>query len=447
MAKAKGSAVDMCKQEIMGGSYDHVPAQGWLKRVADICATSIPSERIKQLQQAEQIAAEVEKLIPGKQGLQKPSVVDTSSRTGAALAAAKEKWLTKLDALYARPLPKDASGVIEHMRQFVSELDAMRRSSAREVGEAEERLHQFAGSVQRLAQHEVLAQTPLASPEQVAPVVEAVFSKGLSGDDQEQALVIATEVLLAEISAYLGDELTKAADKQELEALVSYVVEGAKTNSNAQRKSLERVKGLFQLLRQRLDIDKEALEQAYAAYAAECRGSGICPQAIAEFASVEKIVAETRRIRESEAERLAQVYIREQIDDVMKTHGYNVIDSDYLEAPPDGTRRLYEVDAASGINVFQSEQGMLMIEIVATGDDTRLSEHEKLMMVERQRRFCGVYADLRADLNARGVVLKTIDHKEPHISFSRKLQVRAGKHSQARPSQAEIEGRRVMQRE
>jgi hypothetical protein len=77
-----------------------------------------------------------------------------------------------------------------------------------------------------------------------------------------------------------------------------------------------------------------------------------------------------------------------------------------------------------------------MLEVVATGQTTDMTHNERLVMVEKQRQFCSVYATIRSALCRRGVVLSALDHKAPDISFSRKIKLRT--HTDSSQSRAPL---------
>lgn len=199
----------------------------------------------------------------------------------------------------------------------------------------------------------------------------------------------------------------------------------AETRSKRMRRLYSQYEKVNALIRSEMEV----MRAAYDEYCAECFDSGSGPAALADFSSVSDIKRATQEARELAQGRLSQEYIRRQIDDVMAKHGYNIIRSDLLEET--SGQVLYGVDEDSAINVFVSEDNQVTMRVVGVGFDSDISDAENEKLYQQQCAFCSLHPQLTAELEMRGVILKTRKHNPPDKKFNKKIKVKTKKDEQS----------------
>jgi len=429
------------KLEIAGDYMDLPPAADRIEQLARILAWPLPNDSEDLLQKMDSVRGETltlsNELKAHAAGGEQAITIVGCSRSHVALVATKEKWRAYLDEMCAQSLPLEPAAMLAQAGRLMHEMAQVRENARREVLAATERLKNFSASAEVLERHEQHIQRIAVSPQRCEPLAELVFGGGMSGDSQP--LSEEMRLLQDKLDQYLTDTIVSTEDKSELQAIMrekDFILRDETRTSDEQRRALNRVKGMFAFLRQRIESRKEAFAEKYTEYLVECSAAGINGKQASGFASLDELTLEVEGLRAKAMHKMTQDYVRQQVDEVMQEHGYNVILSEVLTALPEGMRQLYEFDAGSAISVYQSQQGTVMLEVVATGQTTDMTHNERLVMVEKQRQFCSVYATIRSALCRRGVVLSALDHKAPDISFSRKIKLRT--HTDSSQSRAPL---------
>ena len=149
-------------------------------------------------------------------------------------------------------------------------------------------------------------------------------------------------------------------------------------------------------------------------------------KSIKNFASKEEIRNEIEILKKKVENISVKNYIKEQLDDVMMKHGYNMVDSEYIERVKTDNRLLYKVNDSTGIDVFMSDtqEKMLTLKIVGIGFDEEMSEKESDKLYEEQCNFCSMFPELVEELRVRGVIFKEVRYNEPDKKHNTKIKVK-----------------------
>lgn len=127
---------------------------------------------------------------------------------------------------------------------------------------------------------------------------------------------------------------------------------------------------------------------------------------MADFDSIDQIVAATKEAKINREERLKKQYVQIQMDRVMKKHGLNVVESSVMGRKEDDKRILYGIDDSAAVDVFISEKGMVSTRVVGVNFGTIPSEAEEEALVQKEHKFCGKMAAIEADLENVGIILR-----------------------------------------
>ena len=149
-------------------------------------------------------------------------------------------------------------------------------------------------------------------------------------------------------------------------------------------------------------------------------------KSIREFSSKEDIKSEIEILRKKGEEISKREYIKEQLDEVMLKHRYNVIDSEHIEKVKEDNRLLYEIDDSTGIDVFLSETQtqMVTLKIVGIGFDEEITERESDRLYEEQCNFCSMFPELVEELRIRGVILNEVRYNEANKKYNSKIKIK-----------------------
>ena len=139
-------------------------------------------------------------------------------------------------------------------------------------------------------------------------------------------------------------------------------------------------------------------------------------------------------------------YVIEQIGEVMKKHGFNVVQSDNLEKT-DG-RQLFEMDDDSAVDVYVSDNNQVSMRVVGLGFDSNISEKEDEELFQKQVSFCTQHPQIMRDLERRGVKLSTVVHRPPSKKFNTKIATKSttGRGNRAKREEKKI-GNRTLYKE
>lgn len=209
-------------------------------------------------------------------------------------------------------------------------------------------------------------------------------------------------------------------------SIYNQIINLKESNKNQDQKTTEikRMERNFNILRELISIDIEETKDLYNEYVSECILASVEPKGIRGFSSKNQLKNEIYEMRKSANKKTVRIYIQEQIDEVMAKHNCNIIKSDILEPVKKGNRKLYGIDDDTAINVFLSEDNETTMAVVAVGFDESLGKKENEALYQEQWNFCKLYSNIVADLEARGIIFNTKEHRPPDKKYNRKVKIR-----------------------
>ena len=169
-----------------------------------------------------------------------------------------------------------------------------------------------------------------------------------------------------------------------------------------------------------LMFEAKKCDKVYMEYKALCKLLKLPPKEICLFADIQNISAEVSHLKAKYSESNVREYISESVNNVMQDLGFDIISSDYVEKRQD---LLYEFADDAGIEVFISDDGTVMMQVVAVGDDEKLTGKETQNLVGRMADFCERYPEIESALKSKGVLLKQEKIHPPHAAFARKCNI------------------------
>ena len=215
-------------------------------------------------------------------------------------------------------------------------------------------------------------------------------------------------------------------------------------------KRLQRLYGQYEKIGALIHSEMDVMRAVYKEYCTQCFDLEGGPAAMSDFSSVAELKEAAEKMRERAKCRLSSEYIKRQIDDVMKKHGYDVVNSELLHEADAKGQALYGVDKDSAINVFVSDEGQVTMRVVGIGFDEDISEQESERLYQQQCAFCSLHPQLTKELEMRGVILHTKKHNPPDKKFNKKIKTRVRTENAAadrRKKELKRQGLRMMHKE
>ena len=166
--------------------------------------------------------------------------------------------------------------------------------------------------------------------------------------------------------------------------------------------------------------ESDKANKDYMEYKAYCQILKLPPKEIGKFFDTHAILAEKKLLQANYQEANEREYIIAGVNDVMKDLGYNIISSEYVSKRQDN---LYEFTNEAGIEVFVSDDGTIMMQVVAMGDNEDLSGRERQNLVNQMANFCERYPDIKNALKAKGIILKQEKMLPANAEFAKKVNI------------------------
>ncbi|NBH81638.1 hypothetical protein D7X88_01665 [bacterium C-53] len=141
-----------------------------------------------------------------------------------------------------------------------------------------------------------------------------------------------------------------------------------------------------------------------------------------EFQSLTMLRREIDRLNSDIRENDKLEYISKVIEEVMSEYGHEVLRSDVMRNASDLYKNSYfKFDPDSVINVKQSSNGAIVMEIAITGEDETPDEYEREKSVGKMISFCSQYPELVNRLKEKGVQYNQIKNMPPDKCFAKKV--------------------------
>ena len=171
---------------------------------------------------------------------------------------------------------------------------------------------------------------------------------------------------------------------------------------------------------QALMFEAKKSVKVYMDYKALCKILKLPPKDMGLFADTRNMSAEFEFLQAKYSELNEREYISDGVNDVMRDLGFDIISSEYVEKRQD---MLYEFADDAGIEVFVSDDGTVMMQVVAVGDDENLTGKETQNLVGRMADFCERYPAIKNALKSKGILLKQEKMHPPHAAFAKKCNI------------------------
>ena len=144
--------------------------------------------------------------------------------------------------------------------------------------------------------------------------------------------------------------------------------------------------------------------------------------------SLEEIEAVYAMVEKDFNEIHKEQYISESIKEVMRDFGYDVLRSEVLKS--DNNQSYFDYDGSSAISIYRNDDGAMVMELVATGDESELTDNEATVHLDKMRRFCDKYPKLLEAIKKKGIEIEQQAEMPVDKAFVRKVATRKGRRVQ-----------------
>lgn len=118
-------------------------------------------------------------------------------------------------------------------------------------------------------------------------------------------------------------------------------------------------------------------------------------------------------------------FIADQINAVMNDLGYKFVTTTVMQKKDNSKYdfSLYQADDDTGVSVYTSQDGAVMMQTTLLGDDNNITDKDKEFSYQRQLDFCSSHSEIVEALKERGIYLKQVSYCAPDKKYTSKLKV------------------------
>jgi len=235
--------------------------------------------------------------------------------------------------------------------------------------------------------------------------------------------------VLEELKSFFDSDKFVVKTKNEilyLEKEILKIKDDKKVNFEIKEKLILEEKEIIENRLKDIEIENKKIEKLYNDYLKEVYFLGIEEKKlIKDFLSEEEIKKEIDLLKKKGKEIVKRNYIKEQLDEVMAKHGFNVIDPEEIDGVRKNTEVLYGIDDSTGINVFMTENASLVtLKVIGIGFDDEITDQESERLYQEQCNFCSLHPELLDELRNRGVILEEKKYNKADKRYNSKIRVK-----------------------
>ncbi|MCL2079205.1 MAG: hypothetical protein FWH17_05085 [Oscillospiraceae bacterium] len=366
------------------------------------------------------------------------------------ITALKTKHKNSLVKLLSYKLSSEPSGIARLSRELADNSAAIMKKFTQEMKEHEERLDDYIKHVAVSKKLDEISSALSSKAEKVLDIGDVDFSfrahKVQCSDVEIPIKEKATEVL-AQIEALVNSESIQESDMSVLIAVADNIYQQAFESNE----SFEAAIIQYEAIRNTVVKNIAIFDSAYQDYITEFVvyneklnefekiSDQSSPYEKYQFASIDELQEEAAQISNLSKIYSERNYIREQLDDVMRTVGYNlseaiIIDERQIDKNQTGSDYIcVSRNGQSAIHVNVSGNKRIMMEVVGVGRSKSaesnspvnaefshaedLDEQKKAKIVSEQMGFCEIHPQIVAELKKRGVIFNEESHRKPNARY------------------------------
>lgn len=161
--------------------------------------------------------------------------------------------------------------------------------------------------------------------------------------------------------------------------------------------------------------------EEYMVYIEECSENNV-----KTFKSIKELETEIEKLKNKYNKLAEEEYIEKSVNEVMQELGYDIILSETLENieidSEDKMGNVYSFEDETGIQVFTSDSGTIMLEVVNISDNTvEITESDRELAVNKMKSFCDKYPLIIEMLKDKGINVENIECKPIDEKFTKKI--------------------------
>ena len=242
-------------------------------------------------------------------------------------------------------------------------------------------------------------------------------------DEQINERIVAFE---KDLSDFMQNNAVASVNKNSALGIYQEIKEIASSDFDKYKKSkrISRLYNDFVAICDNAEKDMALMKEVYEKYRLELFDCKSELRELSSFSCVKEIEEEILLAKERAQGFVSRDYIKRQIDDVMRIHGYNVVQSELLEEANSSGQVLYGVDNDTAIDVFVSQDNQVTMRVIGIGFDDQITAADNERLYQQQCAFCSMHPQITKELEMRGVILKAKKHLPPDRKYNKKIKTK-----------------------
>ncbi len=360
-----------------------------------------------------------------------PPVADNVLFEGIAekLKGIRKYYDTSLERLAGVELPKETKEIRKKTEELSVHLKRIKEKAHNEIDAVNKNIHEAWDTIEKdKVQNQLAAKLETYEKKEKTVLKDYAFNSA----DEIRAktlhkITINAEDCIKRIEGYMEFQNLSPSVRTEASRVIELYARGIDLNLQCLKEKIAHTETRYQNLlyiEQRIKKEISAFERAYAEYLVECSTQGLTPKSAESFSGIDDLNKELQKLKDAALKKETQIYIKDQIADIMHGLGYNIINSEILESRRDIGQDYYQFDDDSAIRVSLSRGNTMMIEVVGLGDEQPLSETEIEALFTKQVEFCKVHPNILKKLRERGIRLENRVEQKPHRDHAKKITIK-----------------------
>jgi len=361
----------------------------------------------------------------------------------------KSVYKDKLAKTLEINVPTEPDAISVCTRNLTSVTETIMASYSNEVEPLEERMQNFVNKLEVINTVTANSKDFIGEIEKWENIEDFDFTVNMGNVTRSDIKLNVREraiQILSEIEEFVNTESIQESDMKDLLAIANNIYKTAFETEN----SFEAAAIEYNVIKPRIIKDISIFDDLYQDYFSEyiaylellnenrTEPIKITPEEKYRFSAIEELENEVLLLAKSSKALIENNYIREKINVVMRSFGYNLSEEIVFNNNQLGNHYICESESGkSAIHLHMSDGKRMMMEIVGIGDHvnrenessvnahitntSELCDKEQEELLYEQGRFCELHPKIIEELEKYGLVFNKIGRCEPDLKYCRKI--------------------------
>ena len=361
----------------------------------------------------------------------------------------KSVYKSKLAKVLEINVPTEPDAISACTHNLTSVTETIMAGYSNEVGPLEERMKNFINKLEIIDTVTTNSKDFTGEIEKWENVEDFDFTVNMDNVTHSDLKLNVREraiQILSEIEKFVNTESIREVDMKDLLAIANNIYKTAFDTGN----SFEAAAIEYNVVKPKIIRNISIFDDLYQDYFSECvaylellnenrtEPIKITPEEKYRFSTIEELENEVLLLAKSSKALTENNYIREKINEVMRSFGYNLSEEIVFNENQLGNHYICESESGkSAIHLHMSDGKRMMMEIVGIGDHvnrknessinahitntSELSDKEREELLYEQGRFCELHPKIIEELKKHDLVFNKIERREADLKYCRKI--------------------------